>query len=145
MKRKVYAYIIHNGRLLVFRHVDFPEAGVQVPGGTVEPGEDTAAAVLREAYEETGLDGLALVTKLGEDTFHLGRYGRDETLHRTFFQLHSTQPPPKQWRHAERHASEGGSVPIWFDFYWADLPLNEPGFVAELAAFLHKLVSQDAL
>ena len=25
------------GELLVFRHVDFPEAGIQVPGGTLEP------------------------------------------------------------------------------------------------------------
>ena len=39
MKQKVLAYIIQDDRLLVFRHTQFPEAGIQVPGGTVEQGE----------------------------------------------------------------------------------------------------------
>jgi len=34
---------------------DHPSAGVQLPAGTVEPGEDIRAGVLREAFEETGL------------------------------------------------------------------------------------------
>lgn len=37
--KKVYSYITHQDLLLLFVHVDFPEAGIQVPGGTVEPGE----------------------------------------------------------------------------------------------------------
>jgi 8-oxo-dGTP pyrophosphatase MutT (NUDIX family) len=41
--------------LLVFRHVHFPEAGVQVPGGTVDPDEEPEAAVWREVMEESGL------------------------------------------------------------------------------------------
>jgi ADP-ribose pyrophosphatase YjhB (NUDIX family) len=40
--------------LLVFEHVGIP-AGVQVPAGTVEPGEDVRAAALRELVEESGL------------------------------------------------------------------------------------------
>lgn len=35
---KVYAYITHEERLLVFKHVDFPEVGIQVPGGTLDAG-----------------------------------------------------------------------------------------------------------
>ena len=34
-KQKAFAYITHGNRLLVFRHVHHPEAGVQVPVGTV--------------------------------------------------------------------------------------------------------------
>ena len=49
--KKVYAYITRADRLLVFRHVDFPEAGVQVPGGTMDAGETPEGAVLREAAE----------------------------------------------------------------------------------------------
>ena len=86
MKRKVYAYITHGSRLLVFRHVDFPEAGIQVPGGTVEPGEEWEAAALREA-EETGLRDLRLVRQLGERTFDLAVYGRDEVNLRRFYHL----------------------------------------------------------
>jgi ADP-ribose pyrophosphatase YjhB (NUDIX family) len=40
--------------LLVFEHADEP-AGVQVPAGTVEPGEDVRAAAIRELHEETGV------------------------------------------------------------------------------------------
>jgi hypothetical protein len=36
---KVYAYFTRRDQLLVFRHVDFPEVGIQVPGGTVEGDE----------------------------------------------------------------------------------------------------------
>ena len=43
VKRKVFAYITHRCHLLVFWHVDVPEAGIQVPAGTVEPGESPAA------------------------------------------------------------------------------------------------------
>jgi 8-oxo-dGTP pyrophosphatase MutT (NUDIX family) len=44
---------------LIFSHPDYPEAGLQVPAGTLEPGEHPEAGVLREAYEETGLTGFA--------------------------------------------------------------------------------------
>ena len=54
--QKVTAFIVRERRgvkeLLVFKH---PTAGVQIPAGTVEEGEDIEAAVKRETYEETGL------------------------------------------------------------------------------------------
>jgi 8-oxo-dGTP pyrophosphatase MutT (NUDIX family) len=37
--------------------LDHPNAGIQVPAGTVEEGEAPEAAAVREAMEETGLDG----------------------------------------------------------------------------------------
>ena len=40
--------------LLVFEHVGVP-AGVQVPAGTVEAGEDVRVAALRELVEESGI------------------------------------------------------------------------------------------
>src|SRR6476661_1052380 len=54
MKRKVFASITHGDRLLVFSHSFAPEAGMQVPAGTVNDGEDPDSAVMREAYEEAG-------------------------------------------------------------------------------------------
>ncbi len=55
MVEKALSYITRGQRLLVFRQPDFPEQGVQVPGGSVELGEQPAVAALREAREETGL------------------------------------------------------------------------------------------
>ena len=40
--------------LLVFEHVGVP-SGIQIPAGTVEPGEDVRHAALRELREETGV------------------------------------------------------------------------------------------
>jgi 8-oxo-dGTP pyrophosphatase MutT (NUDIX family) len=63
---KVTAFITRSGpageELLLFQH---PYAGVQIPAGTVEPGETLEQAVLREACEETGLEGLQIRRSLG--------------------------------------------------------------------------------
>ncbi len=64
---KVTAFIIRPAKrgghdLLLFRH---PNAGVQIPAGTVEDGEKPERAVLREATEETGLPGLSVWQYLG--------------------------------------------------------------------------------
>lgn len=53
--RKVLVYVIADEHVLVHTHVDFPEAGVQVPGGTIEEGESAIEAGRRELYEESGL------------------------------------------------------------------------------------------
>jgi 8-oxo-dGTP pyrophosphatase MutT (NUDIX family) len=50
-------------QLLLFQH---PQAGVQLPAGTVEAGEDWQTAVLREASEETGLTQLTIHRYLGK-------------------------------------------------------------------------------
>lgn len=63
--QKVVAYVVHDRRVAVFVHLDdvepVYESGLQVPAGTVHHGEDPRDAVLREAFEETGLPGLRVV------------------------------------------------------------------------------------
>ena len=49
VKHKVFAYITYHHRLLVFSHPFAPEAGIQVPAGTIKADEPPEAAVLREA------------------------------------------------------------------------------------------------
>ena len=45
-----------DGRLLLIRRGQEPGRGLwSLPGGRCEPGEDAAAAAVRETYEETGL------------------------------------------------------------------------------------------
>ena len=64
--QKVTAFIIRERKglkeLLVFKH---PTAGVQIPAGTVEKGEDIETAVKREVYEETGLQFVDIENYLG--------------------------------------------------------------------------------
>jgi 8-oxo-dGTP pyrophosphatase MutT (NUDIX family) len=48
--------------LLLFRHA---HAGIQIPSGTIDPGETPEAAVLREAAEETGLTEFVAIEPLG--------------------------------------------------------------------------------
>jgi len=65
---KVTAFITRTGpqgqpQLLLFQH---PQAGVQIPAGTVDEGEDWQTAVLREAVEETGLTQLTIQRYLGQ-------------------------------------------------------------------------------
>ena len=59
MIEKVYGFVLRECaaglELFVFEHAGQPEAGLQVPGGTVEDGEAPLAAVAREVAEESGL------------------------------------------------------------------------------------------
>src|SRR5262245_9995661 len=96
--RKVLAYITHGGRLLVFRHPDFPEAGIQVPAGTIEKDERPESAVLREAWEETGLTALQLVRCLGTDERDMADFERDEIQHRWFYHLRCEEMPSATWQ-----------------------------------------------
>jgi 8-oxo-dGTP diphosphatase len=117
---KVFAYITHQNRLLVFRHTDFPEAGIQVP-----------AATLREAREETGLHDITIKAYLGEQIRNTQDVGKDEIHHRHFYHLVCSGDPPAQWQHDETDRSDGGSSPIRFEFFWAEMPDQIPESIAD--------------
>ncbi len=119
--RKVLAYIVVDGRLAVFIHRDVPEAGLQVPAGTVRDGESDSEAALREAHEECGLNGLRVVKSLGRNVFDFTPFGRQELHDRGFFHLTCDGPVEETWTHAELH--DGTAPPTWFNFSW--MPLEE--------------------
>ncbi|WP_104166100.1 NUDIX domain-containing protein [Arthrobacter sp. SX1312] len=52
--QKVVCYVVQEGHLLVLTHDALPmtEAGVQVPAGSIEPGETPEEAAVRELFEE---------------------------------------------------------------------------------------------
>jgi 8-oxo-dGTP pyrophosphatase MutT (NUDIX family) len=115
--QKVIAYITHGDELLVFEQPEFPEAGTQVPGGTLESQELPAAGVMREATEETGLQDLRLVRALGAVTY-MAPSGQQVQRH--FFHLRAAARAEQHWDHWESRPSTGGP-PIRFRFRWVQL------------------------
>jgi 8-oxo-dGTP pyrophosphatase MutT (NUDIX family) len=88
---KVVAYITRGDKLLVFSHPLYPEAGIQVPAGTIKKGESPDKAVIREAREETELHELETCSFLGVRKHDLSQYGTAVVLQRYFFHLVANQ------------------------------------------------------
>ncbi len=131
------AYIEHRtrrGLLAVFVHAEdhapLFDSGLQVPAGSVEPGELEADAVLREAHEESGLDDLRVERRLGADIVAWPGRPRQQ---RTFF--HLTASGPERWRHVAVHEGVPGRI---FDFSW--LPFEKaPLLAAGQGLLVHQL------
>lgn len=141
IKYKVLAYITYHHQLLVFRQPSSPEAGIQVPAGTIEADERPEQAVLREAFEETGLAGLILNGLLGEQERDMADFGREEIHQRYFYHLRYPGVPPATWQHEERFSADG-SGPHVFEFFWVALPHQVPPLIADHDLMLPRLVAQ---
>jgi 8-oxo-dGTP pyrophosphatase MutT (NUDIX family) len=97
MQIKVLAYITraqqNETQLLVFTHRDHPDAGLQIPAGTVEESEEIEHALFREIQEESGLtrSDLKLIRKLAE-------HPQPEWNNiRHVFHLAALKPLPDSW------------------------------------------------
>ncbi|GGP70061.1 hypothetical protein GCM10010231_46200 [Streptomyces sindenensis] len=122
---RVAAYVIRrhpSPALLVFDHVDFPEAGTQVPAGGVAPGEDPERAVLREVAEETGLRGARVVRRIAVDGRPHPGTGRPRLT--TYLLLDAPPEGPVEWEHRVR--GDGGDAGMRFTCRFAPLPLAHP-------------------
>lgn len=133
-RRRVYLFITrrHLGRtqLLAFSHIDIGVwAGIQTPGGTMEPGESPAESALREATEETGLTGFGAPTLLAEDVYE----NDDEILHRFFFHLPCHQDTDENWDHVVDGI--GIDTGMRFRCMWLDMP-EVQGLDAHFRAYL---------
>lgn len=121
---KVRAYIFRkstneNYEVLVFNQPEFPEGGVQVPGGTVDPGESLIEALKREIYEETGFllnDGWEKVAQ--EIITH--PVNGDQQIENIYLLIINNQLP-NQWQHLV--SGDGEDNGILFNYYW--LPLSK--------------------
>jgi ribosomal-protein-alanine N-acetyltransferase len=141
MTDKVVAYITQGDKLLVFSHPLYPEAGIQVPAGTIEKGEPPDDAALREAREETGLHELEMRSFLGVREHDLSPYGIPEVYRRYFFHLECCQETPITWRHFENDPSDGSTEPIEFEFFWVKFPDEVPELSGGQGELLHELVT----
>lgn len=139
--RKAVAYITREKegqrQLLVFTHRDYPEAGVQVPAGTAEEGEEIEATLFREVEEETGLTVLHLERKLAvRDYTHPDTRNIHE---RHFFHMRAPSDTADTWTWIE---TSGGEVPdeegFVFNFFWLGLD-GEIGLAGQQGELLHML------
>lgn len=118
---KVLCYVVRDGHLLVFRHRDYPDAGVQVPAGTLREDEDPAVGALRETEEETGRGGFRVLRALGRydhefrNTF--AGVERHEIHVRHVFLVEPPAGLPGRWS----HLVEEGNGDFWFEFSWTPL------------------------
>jgi 8-oxo-dGTP diphosphatase len=142
-KHKAFAYITSGTtsgtRLLLLAHPNQPEAGLQVPAGTMEAGETPEQAVLREAREETDLEHLILVELIGRQTYDARPWGGDELHDRWFFHLRCEQTTAERWRTTEESPSDGGG-PVAFELFWVPLDQTFPALIADHDRFIPELV-----
>ncbi|WP_280191042.1 NUDIX hydrolase [Delftia sp. PS-11] len=89
--------------ILAFEH---PLAGFQLVKGTIEPGENSRDAALRELREESGLHASKVVADLG--TWLSGYNDQIWAFH-----LCDAGSPPESWTH--RTSDDGGHD---FKFFW---------------------------
>ncbi|MDQ0472883.1 NUDIX hydrolase [Labrys wisconsinensis] len=134
---KAFVYLTRRGRdLLLLAHPDHPDAGLQVPAGTIQTGETPAQAAARELAEETGIGHVGIDDFLGETIYDMRSFGRQELHHRFFYHAHFDGDGPERWCHFEEHA---GTAPIRFDLFWWSSSRGLPDLIAGHGDLLHRL------
>ena len=137
-KKKVHAYVTREKegamQLLVFKHRDTPEAGIQVPGGTVDEGETLEAAILREVQEESGLRHLCIERFLADYIIHVREKKEYEKRH--FFHVTLLTDVKNRWEHIVSAGEEDEG--LVFCYEWIDIA-KYPELAGKQGEFLHLL------
>jgi len=116
-KKKVFGFIIQpnndgDNSLLVYHCV--PGVQFRFVGGNVDPGEELIDALFREIYEESGLNDLTIVKKLGVQNYY--KEYIDANVERHDYLLVSDKDLPLNWEH--KCSGEGGDNGEIFKYQW---------------------------
>lgn len=120
VRQKVLAYLVRfsQGRteVAVFDHVDAPEAGAQVPAGSIEAGESPEQACLREVAEESGVSNGRILRSVG--VYDYAHATRGELHRRHVFLVAAPPGVPDAWIH--RVSGPGDDRGLAFRFFWLE-------------------------
>lgn len=134
-KEKVLAYIYREIegelQLLVFDHPDVPEVNPQVPAGTLRENEKPEVGVLREVFEESGLEFKKVDNFLGR--FKYIAEDKNEIHFRSAFSI-MTSSLPESWSHQVK--SDDGDNGEVFYYYWLPIEKAKETLVAEQGKYL---------
>ncbi len=118
MRRRAFLYITRDlpiGRGLLVFSQDDPAAGIQTPGGTIEPHEMVLEGALREALEETGLEGLVEPRQIAFDLFE-HTSGKVECYH---VHVRAVGDLPDAWVHTVSAGQDDQGMQ--FSCFWLSL------------------------
>jgi 8-oxo-dGTP diphosphatase len=139
MKKKVLIYIARNKNnqteLLVFQHRDFPEAGIQVPGGTVKVNERPDDAAIRETKEESGV---SIDSPKLAGVFNWFRRDKGEFQERHIFHVHLSNSADS-WTHKVAGNNEDEDRDLIFNFYWVPITDGVNILAGQQGLYLPKL------
>nr|WP_210270486.1 NUDIX domain-containing protein [Ensifer oleiphilus] len=131
-------YATWQEQLLVFDEPDFPDVDLQVPGGTIEPGESPQDAALREFVEETGLAPPERLVHLFTQDYSFLKDGRAICHRRHYFHVALAGEHRQTWLHQEM-TPFGGGEPIRFHFFWLGFDEAAPRLGYGMQDALHLL------
>lgn len=115
--QKACAYVTRNEReLLVFEGPEHD--GLQIPKGTIEPGETPREAVFREVIEESGLGALGDADHLTTDVW-TRRPSPPRRYVRHFFHA-NVHEPRDEWTHTV--TGDGNERGLEYSYSWVELP-----------------------
>jgi 8-oxo-dGTP diphosphatase len=120
-RRKAVIYVTSANHLLVFREPDYPEVGIQPPGGTITDDETFAEGAARELLEETGIRVAAPgLVEIGRQDYEYVSGGTLHRHHRAYFHAITTEPTDRTWTRMETNP-DGADHEILFALFWTPL------------------------
>lgn len=117
LKKKVFGYIVQqseDGEWSLLVYLCVPGVPFRLVGGNVDPGEELMDALHREIAEESGLNDLTFIKKLGTQRYYKAFI--DANVERHDYLLLSNKRLPRSWEHVcSSDGEDNGEV---FKYQW---------------------------